>query len=402
MIRCGPGDYIVATPTYPLLVKKLLPEFIKVYKRWYVYGEMHAQEKRFTFSLAGCRRMWGNTYDADHLAEHPTNVWFGYAADPESLESATAKAAWLDEAGQKKFKLGSWEAILRRLSLAQGRVLITTTPYDLGWLKQQIYDRAMAGNPDYDAIRFDSTENPSFPKAEMERAKRELPIWKFNMFYRGIYTRPAGMIYDCFIDEPVPTGHLVKRFAIPDSWPRFLGIDFGGVNTAGVFLAQECDGEGRRLPRFVAYREYHEGGRTAKDHGAALLKGEPQRPSCVGGSKSEGQWRDEFAAGGLSVSEPDVSDVEVGIDRVYGAFKRGELQVMDDLDGLRAELMAYSRVLDDQGEPTEAIEDKASFHHLDALRYIGTRVFGVGEAASAIVAPDRDFYTEAPSHEDDY
>ena len=43
-------------------------------------------------------------------------MYFGHANDPDSLESATAKAAWLDEAAQNKFKLDSWEAILRRLS----------------------------------------------------------------------------------------------------------------------------------------------------------------------------------------------------------------------------------------------------------------------------------------------
>lgn len=43
------------------------------------------------------------------------------------LEAATAKAAWLDEVGQDDFTLESWEAVLRRLSLAEGRVLGTTT-----------------------------------------------------------------------------------------------------------------------------------------------------------------------------------------------------------------------------------------------------------------------------------
>ena len=44
--------------------------------------------------------------------EGETNVYFGHAQDPDSLESATAKAAWLDEAGQGKFKLDSWRAVL--------------------------------------------------------------------------------------------------------------------------------------------------------------------------------------------------------------------------------------------------------------------------------------------------
>ena len=37
------------------------------------------------------------------------------------------------------------------------------------------------------------------------------------------------------------TRHKIPRIAIPPEWPRFLGLDFGGVNTAGIFFAQERD-----------------------------------------------------------------------------------------------------------------------------------------------------------------
>ena len=128
--RCGPGDYLVVTPTYPLLVKKALPEFLRLFKRRLRLGDYQSQQKVFTFDQGGERRAFGATQ------EEPTQIFFGHATDPESLESATAKGAWLDEAGQKKFRLGSWEAVQRRLSIHEGRALLTTTPYDLGWLKQ--------------------------------------------------------------------------------------------------------------------------------------------------------------------------------------------------------------------------------------------------------------------------
>lgn len=370
--RRGPGDYLVVTPTFALLEKKALPEFLKLFARWLKLGTYVASPvRKFTFSEDGAKRTFG-TYDPDN----PTTIFFGYAADPESLESATAKAAWLDEAGQKTFKLGSWEAILRRLSIAQGRALITTTPYDLGWLKQQIFDKANAGDSDYDIVRFDSTENPNFPQDEFERARRDLPGWKFDLFYRGIFTRPAGMIYDSFVDDYAPRGHKVKPFAIPDHWPRALGLDFGGVNTAGVFLAQELSGRANTpTGRWFLYREYKAGGRTAKQHAQNLLDGEPGIPTTVGGSHSEGQWRDEFRAGGLPVMEPPIKDVEVGIDRVYGVHARGELLVFDTCTGYLEQKLSYSRVLNDRGEPTEEIEDKRTFHFLDAERYIVAHLF---------------------------
>jgi hypothetical protein len=361
--RCGPGDYMVVTPTFQLLELKALPELRKLFETTLRLGRyVGSPVRRFTFSEEGEVSTFGSKQTT------PTNIYFGYAADPESLESATVKAAWLDEAGQKKFKLGSWEAVLRRLSLAVGRVLLTTTPYDLGWLKQKLWDKWKAGDADIEIVRFDSTENPTFPVAEFERARRDLPQWKFDLFYRAIFTRPAGMIYDSFSED-----HKVPRFAIPDSWPRYLGLDFGGVNTAGLFYAEEMKEVNNQLQktgRLFLYRQYKAGGRTAKEHATYLKKGEPMIPRCIGGSHSEDQWRSEFKAGGLPVGEPDIKDVEVGIDRVYGTHARNELLVFDDLHGYLEEKMTYSRELDQNGEPTEKIEDKATFHFMDAERYI--------------------------------
>jgi len=370
----GPGDYMVVTPTFPLLEMKALPTLRRLFEGWLGLGSyVSSPARRFTFSPDGARRTWGRAWNGE-----PTTIFFGHAQDPESLESATAKAAWLDEAGQKKFKLGSWEAILRRLSIHLGRVLLTTTPYDLGWLKHKLVDPALATppDPDIDLVRFDSTANPSFPPEEMARAKRDLPEWKYLMFYRALLSRPAGLIYDSFNEAACK----VRRFAIPDAWPRFLGLDFGGVHTAALFYAAELanlgllpDGTtewGAPTGRLFLYREYLAGGRSAKEHATKLLAGEVRVPYCVGGSKSEEQWRQEFAAGGLPIAAPEIKLVEVGIDRVYGAHKRNEIMVFDDLDGYLSQKGSYSRELDADGEPTEEIEDKATFHFMDAERYI--------------------------------
>lgn len=347
---CGPGDYMVVTPTYPLLQLKALPEFRRLFEYKLKLGEYTIAGKKFTFH------------------DGQTNIFFGHAQDPDSLESATAKAVWLDEAGQKKFKLASWEAIQRRLSVHRGRALITTTPYDLGWLKQQLFDpwkAAKGQHPDIDVVSFTSTENPAFPREEYERMQAVLPRWKFDLFYRAIFTRPAGMIYDCFEDDI----NTCPRFRIPHDWPRFLGLDFGNVNMAGVYFAQEPGSK-----KLYAYREYKPGSpRPVKEHADALLAGEPMTPTCVGGSGSEEDWRGSFRSFGIPVREPDITgpdSVEVGIDRVYAAIKQRQIVVFKDLTGLLAEIGSYSRVLNDQGQPTEEIDDKSSYHLLDGVRYI--------------------------------
>lgn len=360
ILNKGPGDYLVVAPTYPLMQKKLLPVFRTFFEYGLGYGKyVGGSEKILTIHRDKYPEIFGNPYD---YYDEPTRLMFGHAQDPESLESATAKGAVLDEAGQKKFKAGSWEAIMRRLSINEGRVLLPTTPYNLGWLYQRLYKPWKAGtDPDVEVIRFPSIYNPIFPRAEYDRAKRVLPKWKFDMFYRGIFTRPAGIIYDCFDDD----GHVVPDFPIPAEWPRYMGVDFGGTNTAAIYVAEAPDG------KYYIYKEYWPKlSRTAAEHKDAMLQGEAGIPTAVGGAKSEGQWRDEFTASGLPIKEPDISEVELGITRFYGLIKADRIRVLAGCKYFLEEMGSYSRELDDNDEPTEKIEDKNDYHLLDAGRYI--------------------------------
>jgi hypothetical protein len=377
MMRNGPGDYLIASPTFPLMTKKVLPVFQRFFERLLKLGKFVGGKNIFTFSDAGCMRLWG------HVPDDPPRVLFGHAGDPDSLESATVKAAWLDECGQKGFRLGSYEAVLGRLAISRGRLLLTSRPYDLGWMKQLLWDpweAAKRDHPDIEIVNFKSIENPAFSREEYLRAKREMPAWKFLMAYDGLFTRPAGLIYTSF-DE---TRHKVPRFEIPELWSRYIGLDFGGVNTAAVFYAAEQI-EGKKTGRLIAYREYKAGERSAAEHIYHLMKGEPRIPQCVGGSKSEGQWRLEFTKGGvvngkhvpgLPIHSPNVttgaeeSIVEVGINRVFGAHAKGEILVFSDLAGYLDEKLSYSRELDEMGEPTEKIDAKDTYHFMDAERYV--------------------------------
>lgn len=342
--RCGKGDYLAVSATFPLLDMKLQPELINYFchlRKVAVFKE----SKRVFEMNDGSRIICGS------------------ATNPESIESATAKAAVLDEVGQKQFKREVWEGVQRRLSISQGRALLATTVYNLGWLKTDVVDRALAGDKDYEHIQFDSTENPAFPQAEFERAKRTLPVWKFDMQYRGMFTKPAGLIYDAF-DARICK---VKRFPIPAFWKSYVGMDFGPVHTAAMFYALDPD-----TGYLYAYREYLKGGQTAAQHAAELIglsKGETVIKR-VGGSHTEEGWREAFTVAGWPISEPSINSVDVGIQKVYGWHKLNKLMVFDDLHGYLDQKLRYSRELNDRYEPTDKIEDKAEYHFMDAERYI--------------------------------
>jgi len=135
---CGPGDYLVITATFPLLELKLLPEFRFVFETAFKLGDYSDSKKIIQFHHV----VKGN--DKAKVID-PTRIIFGSATHPEGVESATAKAAVMDEAGQKQFLLGTWEAVQRRLSLSQGRCLFGTTLYNAGWFINDIYEPAARG-----------------------------------------------------------------------------------------------------------------------------------------------------------------------------------------------------------------------------------------------------------------
>ena len=117
------------TASYDLFKLKMLPEIRNVFEHILRIGRYWSGDKvleirdpvtgKFLASRAD-DPMWGR-------------IVLRSAEAKGGLESSTARSAWLDEAGL--FALDAFQAVRRRLTLYRGRILISTTPYDLGWLK---------------------------------------------------------------------------------------------------------------------------------------------------------------------------------------------------------------------------------------------------------------------------
>jgi hypothetical protein len=355
----GNNDYLAITANYDLFKLKFLPEMRQVFEYLLKWGRYWAGE-RIIELRDPVKGFWAKRTDDPMWGR----IILRSAASPAGLESATAKAAILDEAGQDEYTLETWEAILRRLSLYQGRVCAATTLYNLGWIKSEIYDAWKDGDSDIDVFQFASIQNPAFPKAEFERARTKMQDWRFAMFYLGQFAKPAGLIYSAFTDAM-----LVDPFPIPPDWDRVIGLDFGGANTAKLWLAQNPDSE-----VWYVYRESLEGDKSSQEHVNEVLEIANSESSTgefitVGGAASETQYRMDWDAAGLLVLEPPIKDVENGIDRVTELIKTDKFRVFRSLSGLRDELGSYRRKLDESGNATDEILNKRHYHRLDALRY---------------------------------
>lgn len=358
--RCGAGDYLIGTATFKLQENKLIPDFLYVFKDLLGLGDFQSSKGVFLVSKRGEMKLWGKEQ------EKPTRILVFSGQSPSGAEAATAKAAWLDEVGQEEFKEQTFEAIERRLRIHRGRILLTTTLYNFGWLKRRIYDPWLNGDPLIDVIQGDSIDNPLFPKDEWERAQQSMPSWKFDLFYRGRFTRPAGMVYDCFDTSK----HCLKRFDIPKEWPVYVGHDFGPANMAAIWLAQN-PGTGD----FYLYKSYKGGSKSVGEHTEEFRKmsvGENIIKRVGGAPRIEDGWREAFTLQGWPILSPKVKKPEQQILRVYELIKRNKFFVFDDLTEVITDIVGLAYKLDDQNLPTDKLENDVSSHYCAALRYIGS------------------------------
>lgn len=376
----GVGDFLAASATYDLFSMKMLPEMQKLFCDFDPFG-------------MNIGRYWSNARTIE-LSEGliPGKFWARRDTDPmwgriilrsadapAGLESATAKAVWLDEPGLPQYNIDTWEAISRRLSLSEGRVLGTSTIYNLGWMKTEIYDKWRKQdpdepNPEIEVVQFPSTMNPEFPKASMDRARLSMPSWKFNMFYLGQFDKPAGLVYDSFDTAAC----IVPAFPIPENWLWHVGSDFGGSNPAHLMYAQD---PGTGL--FWLVDEYKPGAKSVGEQ-VEELKSRMRNRQVVrrlGGSHEEIGWRDDFRSHGWPIAEPGVHKVDVGIGRVYALHKLNQIMVFDTCHGYISEKGSYTYKLDERYDPTDEIEQKSSYHYMDAERYVLSGIVRDGSLA---------------------
>lgn len=363
----GGGDYIAATSSFDLFKLKMLPEIRNTFEHLLGVGRYWSGDKILEIQDPTTGKFWAKRFDDPMWAR----VILRSAQSPSGLESSTAKGAWLDECGQPEFTLNVWEAVRRRLSLYRGRALGTTTPYELGWLKTNIVDLADRPGSDIEVITFESIVNPSFPQQEFLDAQRVMVPWKFDMMYRGIFSRPAGAIFPDF--DPSyrkQGGHVVETFPVPEHWTRFVGIDPGIINTCKVWIAQDPE-----TNIFYAYKEELGDRKSAVEHAEEALLEAQALGIYVAvwavGSKSEVYQREDWEeAGAGTVLEPQYADVESGIDRIIRFLRTRRLFFMESCDGLIGQMKTYARKLGTDGLPVMAIKDKERYHYIDALRYV--------------------------------
>lgn len=285
-------------------------------------------------------------------------IYLGSADRPDSMQGAAVKGYWLDEAGQ--MALLAHETANQRCSMLSGQELLTTTPYNLGWLLTEIVRRA--GTLGIHVETWRSIDRPGYPRESYERAKQTLPWWRFAMIYDAQFEKPAGLIYSSF-NEAVC---VIDPFPIPAKWLVYSGHDFGADNPAALFFAQDPD-----TGQFYLFAEYLPGSGVSVHERVEAFKKIAKGYNVVkrvGGSPGEEESRQAYNAHGWVISKPKIGHVEPKIEKVFAMHQLNKVMVFRDMVHYLDEKRTFSRVLDAENQPTAEIANEARYHLMSCER----------------------------------
>lgn len=284
-------------------------------------------------------------------------------------QGANQNWIWLDEEPSDPKIHAECIARLRGPEGKEGHMLCTFTP-TLGWSTVYLNycpDGKVPENGTHkdNPRKFTSlVTQDDVPHLSEEWKRDALEDWKktdpMNILARtkGIAAMGSGKIFP--VEEEF---FVVKRFEIPDYWPRAYGLDFGYHNTAAVWIAQDPV-----TKKKVVYAEYKRGGVHDAMHVMSIKsKGEWIPGICDphSGHRDGGELRaDYYRAQGLDLTNGS-SNPAAGIAMILNDLQSGQLQIMEDCQQIIQEMRTYRW---DPNNPSK-VADKQDDHLLDALRY---------------------------------
>jgi hypothetical protein len=207
----GPDQtFIIAAPTFKLMAKSTMPWALSILRGC---GHFDAKFNRFILNGGGI-------------------VWFASMLDSDSCEGATnVRGIWIDEAG--KLRYDAWINLLARSSFLQAQIFLTTTPYALNWLYNDIYMPWKRGETrdEVHVVQFRSVDNPHFPREEYERQRKMLDPRVFKRKYGGTFQKMSGLVY-----PDIDSDNFCPPFEVGDDYTVVAGVDFGWTNPFAIVV----------------------------------------------------------------------------------------------------------------------------------------------------------------------
>ena len=340
------GDtYLLVAPTYKILNQSTLPTFLKY------FGEYGHFKK----------------VDAEFHCHHGPLVYIRTGTDPDSIEGIQdIRAVWADEAGKLSYRF--WVNLEGRAARTDAPITLTTTPYALNWLFNEVIKPYQKGErDDVGFFQWTSKENPSFPDEHYERQRLILDTVTFEMKYGGEHRRRVGLVYE------LNDGMIIDKFDSPVDTKYFMGIDWGFTNpTAIVIRAVTPEGRHYQVSEFYESGVRHEDlmhliKQKAETFKVLMIIADPEDP---------GKIRD-IAAMRLPVKAAD-NNIKSGIAAHSALIHEGRYKIVSSCKHTIEEYETYSypEKLDDR-DPKEVPVPRFN-HAMDANRYVSLYLKSIG------------------------
>lgn len=255
----------------------------------------------------------------------------------------------------KNFWVG-WEEVIRpTLTDYKGDVLFIGTPkgmnhfYDLYNLQDK--------DEDFEGFKFTSYDNPFIDPKEIDKAKNQMTVDRFQQEYMGEFRKMEGLVYPEFIRQID-----VKEFKEEDLNLKeiIVGLDWGYTNPAGALkILVDKDN------KFYISDEYYKRKKVTEEIIEEIKKwnGVKHYPDPAEPDRIEIARRL-----GLNVREVS-KDKVAGIDKVRELFKQRRIVIHPRCINLINELETY-HYPESKGEGNEKEEPvKENDHLMDSIRY---------------------------------
>ena len=284
-------------------------------------------------------------------------VYTRSADNPLGIEGITADWIWLDEGGMTSIL--TWTVLRSRVSMTGGQILITTTPYNMGWLYQNFY---IPWRDDQDKslsfFTWKSIDNPYFNKEFYEAERGRLRPEEFSRRYEGEFKKMTGLVYDLPNEQIVGLLDLnIKTEA------RIIGVDWGFRNPAAIsvlylrdnvwYVADEWKQAERTTAEIIQVLK-----NKLSEHKATAIYPDPAEPDRI----------EECRRANLPVMETN-KDIKGGVSFIQQLIREKRFFVANNCKETLDEMSMYHYPEAEENKPDKDEPEKFNDHLMDSMRY---------------------------------
>lgn len=307
-----------------------------------------------------------------------SEIIFRALDDASKFKSLNLGWFYIDEASEVNEDVFLMLQSRLRLSHLKGipnsyRGFVTTNPEGHNWVWRKFVGKN--NHPEsYEAFISKSAENVNLPDGYIESLRQSYSADWIKKYLEASFDVFEGLIYKDFDYEV----HTIPYKTPPDTWPRFVGLDFGTQNpTAVIYIAEDDD------QNLYIYDEIYQ----PFDHVEPLVRqmhakelGDEKIIMYRVGDTSAGakemtsgeSIRDQLWEFGEYEFENPIKDILAGIAKMTHYFKKKKIFIMRNCVNTIEELRSYQWERPKFGREVNFREKPLSWknHALDAIRYV--------------------------------